>query len=124
MKKRVKKKIRYQFVLAKEHIPFTKYPVVHQLEEMHFVDLGSTYRNRDFAHNFTHCIAESRKTQFKASMKANSFYSVLMDGSTNKGRVENELFVLLVCHLGQILLHARALTSRCRGTCSVFVRRP
>ena len=97
VRERVKKKFDISFVLAKEHMPFMKYPAIHQVEEKHGVDLGATYKNRDAAHNFTHYIAESQRRQLKASLGTCHFYSVLMDGSTDKGRVENELFVLLFC---------------------------
>ncbi len=63
VRERVKKKFDISFVLAKEHIPFTKYPAIHQLEERHGVDLGAAYKNRDSAQNFTHYIAESQRRQ-------------------------------------------------------------
>ena len=48
-RERVRKKFDISLVLAKEHIPFVKYPVIHELEEHHGLDLGTTYRNRDSA---------------------------------------------------------------------------
>ena len=38
----VRKKFELSFVLAKEHIPFSKYPAIHEVEERHRVDLGAT----------------------------------------------------------------------------------
>ena len=32
------------FVLAKKHVPFTKYPAIHELDARHRVDLGTTYK--------------------------------------------------------------------------------
>ena len=58
VKERVKK-FDISFVFAKEHIPFLKYPAIHELEERHGVDLGAAYKNRDSARNFIHYIAES-----------------------------------------------------------------
>ncbi len=105
VRERVKKKFDISFVLAKEHIPFTKYPAIHQLEERHGVDLGAAYKNRDSAQNFTHYIAESQRRQLQTDLGASdcNFYSVLMDGSTDKGRVENELFVMLFCRKNDTL---------------------
>jgi len=98
-------------MLAKEHIPFLKYPSIHELEETHGVDLGSTYKNRDSAHTFVHHIAENQRQHFHASLTSCNFYSVLMDASTDKGHVENELFVILHCKSDDSLLefttHAR-----------------
>ena len=85
------------FILAKEHVPFSKYTAIHNLEERHGVDLGATYKNQDSARNFIHYIAESQRQQLQVSLASHHFYSVLMDGSTDKGRVENELFVILSC---------------------------
>ena len=45
VRERVKKKFGISFILAKEHIPFSKYPAIHDLEERHGVDLGATYKN-------------------------------------------------------------------------------
>ena len=78
----MKWKFDISLVLEKEHIPFLKYPAIHDLEESHGVDLGSTYKNRDSAHSFVHYIAESQRQQFHASLK---LCSVLMDASTDKG---------------------------------------
>lgn len=99
VRERVEKKFDISFVLAKEHIPFLKYKAIHELEERHGVDLGVAYKNRDSALNFVHYIAESQRRQFHVSLASCDchFYSVLMDGSTDKGRVENELFVILFC---------------------------
>ena len=97
VRERVKKKFEISFVLAKEHIPFTKYTAIHELEERHGIDLGATYKNRDSARNFVHYIAESQRQQLLISLSSCHFYSILMDGSVDKGRVENELFVILFC---------------------------
>lgn len=107
VRERVKKKFDIGFLLAKEHIPFLKYPAIHELEERHGVDLGATYKNRDSARNFVHYIAESQRQQLRVSLASRHFYSVLMDGSTDKGRVENELFVILFCKQDDSLQEVR-----------------
>ena len=88
------KKFEVSFVLAKEHIPFSKYPAILALEEKHGVDLVTTYNNRDSAGNFVHYIAESQQNLLHAKLESCHFYSVLINSSTDKGRVENELFVI------------------------------
>jgi len=84
---------------------------IHELEERHGVDLGSTYKNRDSARTFVHYIAESQRQQFHASLTSYNFCSVLMDTSTDKGHVENELFVILHCKsedsLLEVITHTR-----------------
>ena len=99
VKERVKRKFDISFLIAKEHVPFTKYAAIHDLEERHGVDLGLAYKNRDSAANFVHFIAESQRQHFYDTLRTSRchFYSVLMDGSTDKGRIENELFVIIFC---------------------------
>ena len=64
----MKKKSEISFLLAKEHIPFTKYPAILDLEERHGVDLYSTYKNSDSASNFSHFIAESQRQCLYATL--------------------------------------------------------
>ena len=45
--------------MAKEGIPFTKYPGLYQLESRHGVDMGIAYNNDVSAKSFTHYIAEA-----------------------------------------------------------------
>ena len=97
VREQVKKRFDISFILVNEHIPFMKYPTVHEMEERHGVDLGSTYKNRDYAHNFVHYIAESQRQQLHSNLALCHFYSILMDGSMDKGQVKNELFVILFC---------------------------
>ena len=51
------------FVIAKEHLSFSKYPAIHDLEVKHGVDFGTSYKNCDSTHNFVHYIAESQKAK-------------------------------------------------------------
>jgi len=46
-------------MMAKENIPFRKYPAIFELGERHGVDLGSAYKTKGSAKHFTHYIAES-----------------------------------------------------------------
>ena len=98
VRERVKKKFDISYVLAKESMPFTKYQALHQLEQRHGVDLGEAYKTRESARSFVHYIAESQRQQFHHKLLSQcNFYSFLMDGSTDKAKVENELIVLLYC---------------------------
>ena len=86
-REQIKKKFEVSFVIAKEHIPFSKYSAILALEEKHGVDLGTTHNNRDSARNFMHYIAESQRKLWYAKLESCHFYSysVLMDSSTDKG---------------------------------------
>ena len=85
VREQIKRKFDISFILAKEHIPFLKYPAIHDLEERHGVDLGTTYKNRVSARNFVHYIAESQRQHLYTTLGSNHFYSILMDSSTDKG---------------------------------------
>ena len=58
---RMGQKFEQCFVMAKESIPFAKYPALLQLEEHHRVDLDSAYRMPDSVKSFTSFIAVSQR---------------------------------------------------------------
>lgn len=58
--KRMAKKFDVCFVMAKESLPFTKYPSLLELESRHGVDLGPAYHTPDSAKAFTGYIAQSQ----------------------------------------------------------------
>ena len=60
-KERLKKKFDISYVLAKENLPFTKYPAIHELLERHGVELGFSYKTRESSRNFSHYIAENQR---------------------------------------------------------------
>ena len=88
------KKIEICYVLAREGLAFLKYPAFHALAEWQGVELGSSYKTADNAKLFIHFIAESQRQQFLQSLSISStpFFSFLLDGSTDAGNVEQELF--------------------------------
>ena len=76
---------------------FKKYPAMCQLEGRHGVELGNAYQNKESARLFTSYIIRQQRKDFMASFSYVHFFSFLMDGSTDAGNVEDELFVLLHC---------------------------
>ena len=85
------------YLLAKENMAFRKYPAIHELETCHGVDLGQTYATKDSAKMFTHFIAESQHSAFLQSLSTAHFYSFLMDGSTDAGKIVDELVIMTFC---------------------------
>ncbi len=57
--------------------------------------LGTAYKTPHSAKLFTHFIAENVRQGILESIAVNKFYSIMMDGSTDAGRVEQELMVIL-----------------------------
>ena len=92
---KMSKKFDICYVLAKENLAFRKYPAIHELETRHGVDLGQTYATKDSAKTFTHFIAESQRSAFIQSLSSAHFYSFLMDGTTDAGKIEDELVVIM-----------------------------
>ena len=69
--------------MAKEGIPFTKYPALYQFESRQEVDMGVAYNNNVAAKCFTHYIAEGQRQTFTNFLQANvHFFSFLMDGTS------------------------------------------
>ena len=92
-----KRKFDICYVMAKEGMSFSKYPALFDLESRHEVDLGVAYRNDVSAKSFTHFIAESQRKSFIHSLADTHFVSFLMEGTTDAGKVEDELVVALYC---------------------------
>lgn len=95
LEERMGKKFDICYVLAKENLAFRKYPVLHELESRHGVDLGQSYATKDSAKLFTHFIAESQRSAFMQSLSTTLFCSFLMDGTTDAGKVEDQLIVIM-----------------------------
>ena len=81
--------------MAKEGIAFEKYPVLCELEVRHEVDIDHGYKTALSAKLFTHYITQCQHDDFLGFLSQNKFYSFLMDGSTDAGRVEQELVIFL-----------------------------
>ena len=94
---RMRRKFDMCYLMAKEGIAFEKYVALYELKASHDVDLSSAYKTAPSAKLFTHYIAESQRRQFFQSLTETKFCSFLMDGSTDAGNIEQELFILLSC---------------------------
>ena len=94
-KLRVKFDIAY--FLAKENLPFTKYPCICELEARHGVSVGTSYRNENAGKEFIHYIAETKREELKQRLGSAKFFSLLIDGSTDKGNIDNEAILVVWC---------------------------
>lgn len=98
LQERMSKTFDVCYIIAKENMAFRKYPAIHKLESCHGIDLGQIYANKDSSKSFTHFIAESQSNAFIQSLSTAHFYSILMDGTTDAGTVEDELVVIMTSH--------------------------
>ena len=94
---RMRRKFDVCYVMAKKGIAFEKFMPLCELESRHDVELGHAYKTAPSAKLFTHYIAQAQCQQFLKVLCENSFYSFLMDGSTDVGNIEQELVVILTC---------------------------
>ena len=67
------------------------------METHHGVDLGTSYKTKDSAKNFTHYIAMAQRQQFFQSLQEINFFSFIVDGSTDAGRIEDEIVMMMFC---------------------------
>ena len=87
------------YVLAREGLPYSKYPEFNALASRQGVDIGFAYKTSDSAKNFTHFIAASQRQRFLDSLNGTKFFSFMVDGSTDAGNVEQELVFVLYCYI-------------------------
>ena len=123
-------------MIAKEGVAFTKMNLLCQLQERHGVKLGECYKNDHACANFVEYIARDLQCQLGESLHkvASSpglrgegkgrpgdeaihkakFYSIQMDGSTDSGNKEEELFLVVYFDPLSILM---AVYKSVIGTC-------
>ena len=71
---RVIRKFELSYVMAKESIPFAKYPALLQLEQRHGVDIGHAYNTPESAKAFTGFIAKSQRQGFLNILSSNNHF--------------------------------------------------
>lgn len=86
--------------VATENLPFTMYAKICELEVHHRVDLGTYYINENAGKEMIHYIAESRRQELMTKLANAKFFSVLLDGSTNKANIDNEVLLVVWCDSG------------------------
>ena len=61
------------------------------------MDLGTSYRNDVECKTFTKYIAESRRQEIAETVGCAPFFFLLLDGSTDKSCIDNELVLVAWC---------------------------
>lgn len=87
----MKRKFEICHVLGIEGLAFLKYHAFHAFVA-HQGD--SSYRTPDSAKLFSHFIAEAQRKEFLQATASNSFFSFLIDRSTDSGNTEQELVLV------------------------------
>ncbi len=96
-KEQLRRKFDIAYFVALEKLSFRKYPRLCELEACHGVAIGTTYTNEIGGKTFTHYIAESNRQQLLERHAQAKFFSLLIDGSTDTGNINNELYMVVWC---------------------------
>ena len=108
-----KRKFDIAYLIAKENLAFTKMaPHCELLQERHGVNLGTGYKNEKACATFVDLIAqEQQRTRAAAHYHefANQSFILQLDGSTDVGNVEGEVFLTIYCdpHVIYSRVHVR-----------------
>ena len=78
-------------MLAKEEMPFTKYPAIVELEKRHGVSLGSTYGTEHKCQEFTNTFGDCLQDDTLDEIRASRFVTVSLDGSTDSRVQEKKM---------------------------------
>ena len=76
--------------IAKENLAFQKYASLCDLQAKNQVDLGPNYRNPKACKTFVSAIADTEWNEIRNELQGARFFSVLADGSTDSGIIEQE----------------------------------
>ena len=96
-RKQLRHKFEIAYFVATEKISFKKYPKLCELEARHGVDVGTTYVNEVVGRSFLHFMAEAKCRTVVDILGKADFFSILLDGSTDKGNQDNELVLTVWC---------------------------
>ena len=83
-KRRLCYKLDIAYLVAVEKISFRKYPQICALEARHSIDIGAAYTTNTNASMFVHYIAESQGQKLVHAIQTKKFFSLLLDGSTDR----------------------------------------
>ena len=96
-RRKLRTKFDIAYFVATEQLAYRKYPRICELEARHGVNLGSSYLHENAGKEFVHYIAESRRQDLLSTLSKAKFFSLMMDGSTDKSNADNELLLVLWC---------------------------
>ena len=76
----------------KENLAFQKPTSLCDLQAKYQVDLGPNYRNPTACETFVSAIVDTERNEIRNKLQGVRFFSVLADGSTDSGIIEQESF--------------------------------
>ena len=96
-RERLRIKFNIAYFVATQNLPLSKYSRICELESHHGVCVGSSYTNDNSGKEMIHYIADSIRLERRKNLDEAKFFSLILDGVTDKGNIDNE-GILLVWH--------------------------
>jgi len=94
---RLRKQFDIAYFVASHKLAFSKYTAICNLESRHGVDIGTSYVNENAGKTFCKFIAQARMMDLCKAVTDTGFFSILMDGSTDVSKIDDELFLVQWC---------------------------
>ena len=107
---KLKRKLEIAYLIAKVNMAFKMKPLCN-IEEKHGVDIGASYRNDHGCASFVESIATDLQENLQRKITNSKLFSLLIDGSTDSGNIDDELFMVLYfdphCDAQDGMVHVR-----------------
>ncbi len=114
-----KRKFDVAYTICKQNMAFSKMAPLCELLERHGVDLGTGYKNEKACATFVDYISQEQRSTIVNALAKARFFSLQLDGSTDAGNVEDEVFLVVLCDpfstVGKIRVRNEFLTVRQPG---------
>ena len=78
---------------------FCKYAAICKLETCHGVDIGTSYLHKNAGKTCCKYIAKARIIDLHKTVRNAKFFSILMDVSTEAGKIDDELLLVKRCDI-------------------------
>ena len=87
----------YSYYVPPASCMLREVPNLCELETCHGVRVGTSYVNENVGKEFIHYIAESRRQELKKTLANAKFFSLLLNGSTDAGNIDDKVFLVVWC---------------------------
>ena len=78
-------------------VPYTHYPKICELKAHHGAQVSTSYQNENAGKDFMHYIAMAKRQVLLQHLTKAKFFSLLLDRSTDKGNIDNEVLLAVWC---------------------------
>lgn len=116
-------KITTAYFLAKEEIPFSKFQGLIYLQKKNGLELTSTYANNKTCVEMVSVLGKLFKEETTRDINKSNYISVMADGATDAGGLENETvfcrYVLDGCPVNRLIGHKAVEHANAEGRCNM-----